>query len=356
MDVRLLSILECPRDHSELRVEDADLYCAQGHKYPILDGIPVFLLAEKEQTIGIASASLQAAESGIGGPLYIDTLGLSEDEKRGIERDWLAASHDIDPTISYLVGATSGFGYANLIGRLTGYPIPNIPLDDGVGELLLDVGSSWGRWSVSAARKGWRVVGIEPSLGAIMAARRAFSSKESEISFVCGDARFLPFKADVFRCVFSYSVFQHFSEVDAESAIAEIGRVLRPGGLSKIQMAHKGGIRSTYVRIRSDYNNTGKFRVRYWSLASLRRVFDKNIGPSSLIAEAFGGLGLLGEDLNYVSAKAKLLIVISELMKKCSLFLPSLIGLADSIYVVSFKRCSPSSVFPERNPVLFKLL
>jgi cyclopropane fatty-acyl-phospholipid synthase-like methyltransferase len=44
----------------------------------------------------------------------------------------------------------------------------------GAGKLLLDIGCSWGRWSISAARNGWCVVGIDPSLGAIMAARRAF--------------------------------------------------------------------------------------------------------------------------------------------------------------------------------------
>jgi ubiquinone/menaquinone biosynthesis C-methylase UbiE len=107
-----------------------------------------------------------------------------------------------------------------------GYPIPEIRLDKGAGELLLDVGSGWGRWSVSAGRKGWKVIGIDLSLVAIMAARRAFSNMGLEMSFVCGDARFLTFKENVFRCVFSYSVLQHFSETDAEIAIA-IGRVLR---------------------------------------------------------------------------------------------------------------------------------
>ena len=37
---------------------------------------------------------------------------------------------------------------------------------------LLDIGCSWGRWSLAAARKGYSVVGIDPSLGAVMAARR----------------------------------------------------------------------------------------------------------------------------------------------------------------------------------------
>jgi uncharacterized protein YbaR (Trm112 family) len=79
-----------------------------GHRYPIVDGIPVFLLAEKQQTIGIASASLKAAEDATGGPLYIETLGLSDDEKRSIERE-CAAGQTIDSVISHLVGATSGW-------------------------------------------------------------------------------------------------------------------------------------------------------------------------------------------------------------------------------------------------------
>jgi SAM-dependent methyltransferase len=303
----------------------------------VVSGVPVLLLAEKEQTIEIAAASLKAAESDAGSPLYVHTLGLSEEEKRGIERGWIARGK-IDPAIAYLIGATSGLGYVNLIGRLESYPIPDIPVGNGNGELLLDVGSNWGRWSVSAARKGWRVVGIDPSLGAILAARRAFSRMNLDIAFVCGDARFLPFKADSFRCTFSYSVIQHFSEIDAELAIAELGRVLRRGGFAKIQMAHKSGLRSTYQRTRRGYVDSGPFRVRYWSLRSMCDVFEKRIGPSTLMAEAFGGLGLLAEDTKYVSAKAKVLIAISTLLKKASTFVHPLINLADSVYVISTKQ------------------
>jgi SAM-dependent methyltransferase/uncharacterized protein YbaR (Trm112 family) len=337
MDSRLLRILVCPRDHTDLRIEDSYLCCSAGHKYPVVDGVPVFLLAEKDQTIGIASASLRAAEAAAGGPLYIDTLGLSDDEKRGVEENWTRGA-EIDPAISHLIGATSGWGYVSLIGKLSGYPIPNIPIENGGGEFLLDVGSNWGRWSVSAARKGWRVIGIDPSLGAIMAARRAFSDAHLDLSFVCGDARFLPFKTGVFSCAFSYSVFQHFSEADAEFAIVELGRILRRGGFAKIQMAHRGGIRSTYHRTRRDYGEAGVFQVRYWSLTSMRSVFEKNIGPTILRAEAFGGLGLLGEDRNYVSARAKVLIIISLLMKKLTSIATPLVRLADSVYVISTKR------------------
>ena len=340
IDDRLLHLLVCPRDHSDLSVQDGCLCCAQGHTYPIVNGIPVFLLAEKPQTMQIAIQSLKAAETGSGAPLFLDTLGISAGEKHGIERDWAAGS-TTDPAISYLVGATSGFAYKNLIGRLGRYPIPKIPVCDGRGRLLLDVGSNWGRWTVSAAQKGWRAIGIDPSLGALAAAQRAFSPMGLDISFVCGDARFLPFRDGSVECVFSYSVVQHFSEQDAEVAIGEFGRVLSGGGKAKIQLAHKGGLRAIYWRYRRDYMEGGPFRVRYWSLQSMRQVFAAKIGASNLTAETFGGLGLLAEDRDQVSTLGKLLITISTILKRATGLLPFLIRFADSVYVVAVKRRAP---------------
>jgi len=131
-------------------------------------------------------------------------------------------------------------------------------------------------------------VGLDPSLGAIMAARRAFQNERS-VAFVCGGVRVLPFKDDAFRCVFSYSVLQHFSEIDAELALAQIGRVLQQSGYSKIQMAHGGGLRSTYMKRRGDYQSGGVFRVRYWSLRRFNEIFISHVGPTTVVAEAFGG-------------------------------------------------------------------
>jgi SAM-dependent methyltransferase/uncharacterized protein YbaR (Trm112 family) len=341
VDPRLFHILECPRCHSGLELEADRLFCRLEHSYPIVNGVPVFVLPEKEQTIGVASASCDAAANAQGDPLYLKTIGVSDIERAGIKRRWAQSGHidGVDPAISYLVGATSGLGYTNLIGQLKSYPIPKIPVQPGPGKLLLDIGCNWGRWSISAARKGWYVVGIDPSLGAIMAARRAFHS-ERHVMFVCGDARFLPFKNNTFDCVFSYSVIQHFSEEDAETTLAEIGRTLANDGFSRIQMAHRGGLRSTYIRSRSDYFNGGVFRVRYWSIDKLKMAFDKHIGPSTVVPEAFGGLGLLTDDWPIVSVKAKVLIMISLFLKKSARFIRPLIRIADSVYVISTKRPS----------------
>jgi len=74
MDSRLLNFLVCPRDHTELRIERNHLYCAAGHNYQIVDDIPVSLMAEKDQTIGIASASLRAAQNSLGG-CHLEDVG-----------------------------------------------------------------------------------------------------------------------------------------------------------------------------------------------------------------------------------------------------------------------------------------
>jgi len=73
-----------------------------------------------------------------------------------------------------IIGATSGSSYKHLIGnpKLSEYPIPEISLPSASGALLLDLGCNWGRWSISAARNGYSVVGLDPSLGAVLAARR----------------------------------------------------------------------------------------------------------------------------------------------------------------------------------------
>lgn len=332
---RLLELLACPRDRSSLCFDQSRLRCECGHEYPIVDGVPIFLLSEKEQTIGVATESLNAVR-GTGDPLHIDTLGISDSEKRGAREDW-SAHAEIDSVISYLIGATSGWAYKKLIGELANYPIPDIPIPSSKSKLLLDIGSNWGRWSVSAARKGWRVLGIDPSLGAIAAAQRAFSDSNLDVAWICGDARFLPLKHHTFDCVFSYSVIQHFSEGDAEVALSEIGRVLKHGAFSKIQMAHKGGLRSTYSRTRRDYADSGNFRVRYWSLAGLRETFERHIGRTCLVPEAFGGLGLLAEDRRYVTFQALVLITLSRCLKRVAKALPALIRVADSVYVVSTK-------------------
>ncbi|MEO7794167.1 MAG: hypothetical protein ABIV06_05280, partial [Thermoanaerobaculia bacterium] len=61
MDPWLLDNLVCPRDHRRLELRGDFLHCGQGHRYPVVDGVPVMLLAEAEATLWVATASLARA-------------------------------------------------------------------------------------------------------------------------------------------------------------------------------------------------------------------------------------------------------------------------------------------------------
>jgi uncharacterized protein YbaR (Trm112 family) len=152
----LLEMLVCPRDKEELLLEGERLRCARGHKYAVIEGIPILLVSEAEQTHVEGTRSLLVAEIGNASQLPRFDVGHGE----------------IDPFVQGTIGATNGSLYADLIGRLKEYPIPKLRLPPGNGALFLEIGCSWGRWCIAAARAGYHPVGIDPSLKGVRAARR----------------------------------------------------------------------------------------------------------------------------------------------------------------------------------------
>ena len=55
----LLKDLVCPVDQLPLVRSGEELVCAAGHRYPVVQGVPVLLRSDVEQTIGIAMRSLR---------------------------------------------------------------------------------------------------------------------------------------------------------------------------------------------------------------------------------------------------------------------------------------------------------
>jgi SAM-dependent methyltransferase/uncharacterized protein YbaR (Trm112 family) len=341
MDPWYLAHLACPRDHLDLHEAGGGLACPTGHRYPVVRGIPVMLLDGVEQTMGIVdqsrSAALNVARSGHAADLFVDTISISDSYRAGITA--LAQSKDspIDPVVVYLVGATNGIMYQHLIGKLREYPIPELPMPPGRGELLLDVGCSWGRWSIAAARGGYSPVGIDPSLGAVLAASRVANSLGVAARFVVGDARFLPFRPATFDRVFSFSVIQHLSEQNAHGALGEMARVLKPGGSSLVQMPTRYGIRCLYHQARRGFRAGRGFEVRYRSPAHLRHLFGGAIGPTDTFVHCYFGIGLQPSDAAFMPPGGKLILAASEGLRRLSRWIPPLAWVADSLYVRSVK-------------------
>lgn len=332
-DEWLEKVLRCPRDGKSLERDGNRLVCTGRHSYPIIEGVPVLLLDGQQQTIELAERSLMsAAAKHAVDDYYIDTLGISEEEKECVRKS-IGRDRKVDPVVSYLVGATNGIMYKHLIGKLDEYPIPDIDIGPGEGRRLLDVGCSWGRWSIAANRKGYKTVGIDPSLGAILAAKRLTKSLGITASFVVGDARYLPFNNDALDYVFSYSVLQHFSRENMEKAVTEISRVLKENGHGCIQMANKYGLRSVYHQIKRKYREPRDFEVRYWSIGDLEKVFRDRVGTVHFDPDCFLGLGLQPSDSKHMSAGRKIILGISEGLKKISRIFRPLGYLSDSIYI-----------------------
>lgn len=333
----------CPRDHLPLKCEDGNLVCQRDHHYPVVDGMPVLLLDDVPQTMRVADASLQRARcddvrDARAPHLYLESLGIGEEEKSALVK--FASEHSapsVDPVVQYILLATNGHLYGSHRGRLESYPIPDIRLPPGHGKRLLDVGCSWGRWSVAAGRKGYDVIGLDPSLGAVMAARRVHRQLGLTAHFVVADARYLPFPRSAIDIVFSYSVLQHLSDEHVEGCLREAHRVLRPGGICCVQMASAFGLRSLYHQMRRGFRAAKRFEVRYRTPYALRRLFDRWVGKSRIEVDCYFGLGLQAADAWMMTFAERCLIYSSELLRRMSQVVAPLKYLADSLYLRAVK-------------------
>jgi SAM-dependent methyltransferase len=105
---------------------------------------------------------------------------------------------------------------------------------------VLEVGSGSGRmWQAlgAAVPAGWRLVLSDVSPGMLAEARRALAASGREARFVLADAANLPFSDDRFDLAFANHMLYHVP--DLPRAVAELGRVLRPGG--RLIAATNGG-------------------------------------------------------------------------------------------------------------------
>lgn len=339
LDEDLLRLLVCPRDKQDLRSELDWLCCPSGHRYRVVEGIPILLVSEADQTHIEGTRALAVAEEG-------DAAKLPQ---------FHIKPGEIDPFVKAAIGATNGSLYKHLVGNLTEYPIPALHLPAGNGRRFLEIGCSWGRWCLAAARSGYRPVGIDPSLKGIRAARRVAQQLGIPVFYLVADGRYLPFRDSAFDQVFSYSVLQHLSKDNVRSVLAEILRVLSKGGHSLVQVPNVFGVRCLYHQLRRGFREPRDFEVRYWTIPELRRTFGATVGSASVEVDGFFSLNPQVSDLRLFPWQYKLLVLFSYRLQQLSKHLPNLAYLADSLYVSATKPASTTRVSAPifRNPQQF---
>jgi SAM-dependent methyltransferase len=329
--------LACPVDRGALTADGSTLSCTEGHRYPVVDGVPVLLRDDVPETLWVHRRSLTAAWEDVEGKRmderFLQTLGIADGPRETL-RAALSEPSAVDPIVSHMLVATNGRLYRPLLGRIERYPIPEFPVAYGPGRLI-DIGCGWGRWSLAAAKAGFDVVGIDPSLGAVVTARRVAQQLGLRATFLVADGRNLPFPDASFSTVFSYSVLQHFAAESVDGTLAEVRRVLEAGGRSCIQMANAYGLRSMIVQLSRRFRAAERFEVRYWSPGALVRWFELQIGPTRIVPDGFFGLGVRPSERDLLPASYRTIVGASGMLCGLAARLPLLARGADSLFLHS---------------------
>ena len=139
------------------------------------------------------------------------------------------------------------------------------------GGDLLDVPCGFGRHSVPLARAGYRVVAVDRSQALLDEARRR-GGGERWPKLVRADYRELPLPDESFDAALNlFSSLGYLGDEDDTKVLAEIRRVLRPGGRLVIEIMHRDAL---VLRFR----DTGWHMVGEGRLLLEQRTFDPAAG------------------------------------------------------------------------------
>lgn len=108
------------------------------------------------------------------------------------------------------------------------------------GKRLLEVGCGTGTDLLQFARAGALVTGVDLTPQSIAITRDRFRVYGLDGDFAVADAESLNFPDEMFDVVYSFGVLHHTP--DTEAAIAEIHRVLKPGGEAVVMLYNRRSV------------------------------------------------------------------------------------------------------------------
>ncbi|MEP6917900.1 MAG: class I SAM-dependent methyltransferase [Acidobacteriota bacterium] len=126
-----------------------------------------------------------------------------------------------------------------------------------------------------AAGRGARAYGVDISAPTVMQARTAFTEGAGSLRSAVGDVRDLPFADNTFDAIYSMGTIEHFDET--ERAVAEMARVLKPGGRAIIGVPnrHDPFLRPLFVTLLQAIGMYGYGYEKSYSRRALREMLER---------------------------------------------------------------------------------
>jgi SAM-dependent methyltransferase len=123
----------------------------------------------------------------------------------------------------------------------THYHLPELFASlDGDGKKLLEVGCGIGVDSIQLAKRGYQVTAVDLTENALTVARQFAERRGVSIDFQLGNAEGLDFPDASFDAVYSFGVLHHTPDIGR--SVAEVHRVLRPGGTAYVMLYHRDSL------------------------------------------------------------------------------------------------------------------
>jgi ubiquinone biosynthesis O-methyltransferase len=140
------------------------------------------------------------------------------------------------------------------------------------GKKLLDVGCGDGAMAFELARQGATVTALDADPSMIAAARLRAENEATRIQLVEGTAESLPFDDATFDVVVAVTVLCFVQ--DAERAVTEIARVLKPDGRLVVGELGRWSLWAAQRRMRGWLGHPVWRAVKFRTAADLRRLAD----------------------------------------------------------------------------------
>lgn len=111
---------------------------------------------------------------------------------------------------------------------------------EGSSGRLLEVGCGIGVDSIQLAKCGFQVTAVDLTESALQVAKEFAAVRHVDIDFRLGNAERLEFADGEFDAVYSFGVLHHTPDI--ERSVAEVRRVLRPGGTAYVMLYHRDSL------------------------------------------------------------------------------------------------------------------